>query len=336
MPVVSAPGHTIFKCRTGASQACLPVAPFLPKRVRFIMENYPAPARALVAAMTEKVAAAPGRGVSFQGAPGANSHIAALAAFPDGLPLPCFAFEDAIDAVRDGRADCAMIPIENSLHGRVADIHFLLPESGLVITGEHFMPIRYCLMARPGVALADVREAVSHPQALGQCRGWLRARGVRPVSYPDTAGAAALVAENGTATQAAIAPEMAAGLYGLEIIDRGLEDAAHNMTRFVVLAKAAPDRPYPLVPSMTTLIFEVRNVPAALYKAMGGFATNGVNMTKLESYQRGGSFAATEFYCDVEGRPEDPGLGRALEELAFHTKWMRVLGTYPQARARGI
>ncbi|MFD1949477.1 prephenate dehydratase [Sphingomonas arantia] len=299
------------------------------------MENYPAPARARVAAMTAASAAAPDRTVAFQGAPGANSHIAAMTAFPDGLPLPCFSFEDAIDAVREGRADCAMIPIENSLHGRVADIHFLLPESGLVITGEHFMPIRYCLMARAGTALPDVREAVSHPQALGQCRDWLRTRGIRPVSYPDTAGAAALVAEDGAPGQAAIAPEMAAGLYGLEVIARGLEDADHNMTRFVVLARGAPEGADLSGPCMTTLVFEVRNVPAALYKAMGGFATNGINMTKLESYQRGGSFAATEFYCDVDGRPDDPALGRALEELAFHTKWMRVLGTYPQARARG-
>ena len=300
------------------------------------MENYPAPARTAVSAMTRAAAAAPHRTVAFQGAPGANSHIAAMTAFPDGLPLPCFAFEDAIDAVREGRADCAMIPIENSLHGRVADIHFLLPESGLVITGEHFMPIRYCLMALPGAGVGDVRAAVSHPQALGQCRGWLRDRGIRPVSYPDTAGAAALVAEGGDATQAAIAPEMAAGLYGLDVIARGLEDADHNMTRFVVLARAAPARAAADAAMMTTLVFEVKNVPAALYKAMGGFATNGINMTKLESYQRGGRFAATEFYCDVEGRPEDAPLGRALEELAFHTKWMRVLGTYRQARARGV
>ncbi|GGE84998.1 prephenate dehydratase [Sphingomonas prati] len=299
------------------------------------MENYPAPARARVAAMTADAAAAPDRTVAFQGAPGANSHIAAMTAFPDGLPLPCFSFEDAIDAVREGRADCAMIPIENSLHGRVADIHFLLPESGLVITGEHFMPIRYSLMAQAGTTIDAVREAVSHPQALGQCRDWLRTRGIRPVSYPDTAGAAALVAEEGKPGQAAIAPEMAAGLYGLEVIARGLEDADHNMTRFVVLARGAPAEADLGGPCMTTLVFEVRNVPAALYKAMGGFATNGINMTKLESYQRGGSFAATEFYCDVDGRPDDPALGRALEELAFHTKWMRVLGTYPQARARG-
>ncbi|WP_076070967.1 prephenate dehydratase [Sphingomonas montana] len=308
------------------------------------MENYPAPARARVAAMTADAAAEPHRAVAFQGAPGANSHIAAMTAFPGGLPLPCFAFEDAIDAVREGRADCAMIPIENSLHGRVADIHFLLPESGLVITGEHFMPIRYSLMARPGVEVADVRAAVSHPQALGQCRDWLRTRGIRPVSYPDTAGAAALVAAVATdapgnaaaEVQAAIAPEMAAALYGLDVIARGLEDADHNMTRFVVLARAAPADADLSGACMTTLVFEVRNVPAALYKAMGGFATNGINMTKLESYQRGGSFAATEFYCDVDGRPDDPALGRALEELAFHTKWMRVLGTYPQARARGV
>jgi prephenate dehydratase len=295
------------------------------------MENFARPARPIVAEMIAKASAEPGRAVAFQGAPGANSHIAALEAFPDGLPLPCFSFEDAIDAVKEGRADCAMIPIENSLHGRVADIHFLLPESGLTITGEHFLPIRYGLM---GTGVVDqVREAMSHPQALGQCRQWLKTRGIAPVAYPDTAGAAAVVAEMADPAVAALAPPGAAALYGLDLLETDLADAAHNMTRFVVLARAAA----PLSgagPFMTTFIFEVKNVPAALYKALGGFATNGVNMTKLESYQRGGSFAATEFYADIVGGPGEAPVDRALEELKFHTKWVRVLGTYPQARER--
>lgn len=295
------------------------------------MERFPAPARPLVERMTRAAAADPSRAVAFQGAPGANSHIAVREMFPEGLPLPCFDFPDAIDAVKEGRAGCAMIPIENSLHGRVADIHFLLPESGLLITGEHFLPIRYALM---GLGELDaVAEAASHPQALGQCREWLRARGIEPVTYPDTAGAAALVAERGEPALAALAPPGAAELYGLRTLAADIADAAHNTTRFVVLARdgepAAGAGPW-----MTTLIFEVRNVPAALYKATGGFATNGVNMTKLESYQRGGSFAATEFYADVEGRPGEPGLDRALEELGFHSKRMRVLGTYRRARER--
>ena len=296
------------------------------------MDRYPAPARPIVENMLAACAANPQRAVSFQGAPGANSHIAVSEAFPDGLPMPCFSFEDAIDAVKDGSADCAMIPIENSLHGRVADIHFLLPESALVITGEHFLPIRYALMGLGRTE--DVREAVSHPQALGQCRKWLRARGIRPVAYDDTAGAAALVVEGGDAAVAAIAPPLAASVYGLNVLETGLEDSDDNMTRFVVLARAG----HPVVgdgPVMTTLVFEVKNVPAALYKAMGGFATNGVNMTKLESYQRGASFSATEFFADIVGHPDDPAVARALDELRFHSKWVRLLGTYPQQRVRG-
>ena len=296
------------------------------------MESFAAPARQMVADMAAAAAATPDRAVAFQGAPGANSHVAAREAFPDGLPLPCFAFADAIDAVKEGRADCAIIPIENSLHGRVADMHFLLPESGLVITGEHFLPITYALMGLG--ELAGVREAISHPQALGQCRHWLKAHGLNPVSYSDTAGAAALVAERGDAAVAALAPPGAAALYGLDVLAEGIADAEHNMTRFVVLARGGT-RPVGEGPWMTTLIFEVKNVPAALYKAMGGFATNGVNMTKLESYQRGGSFAATEFYADVEGKPGDAGLDRALDELGYHAKWLRVLGTYRMARGRG-
>jgi prephenate dehydratase len=296
------------------------------------MENYPAPARALVAQMTAAAAADTARAVTFQGAPGANSHIAVVEAFPDALPLPCFSFEDAIDAVRDGVAERAMIPIENSLHGRVADIHFLLPESGLSIVGEYFLPIRHCLLGRKG---GHVIEAMSHPQALGQCRRWLRAEGIRPIAYADTAAAAALVSELQGNGVAAIAPAMAADLYGLDVLAEGIADASENTTRFVVLARdLLPD--FPTGPVMTTFIFEVKNIPAALYKALGGFATNGVNMTKLESYQRGESFSATEFYADIEGKPDDPAVARALEELVFHTKWVRVLGTYRQARPRTI
>jgi prephenate dehydratase len=294
------------------------------------MENYPAPARALVAEMTAAATDEPSRGVAFQGAPGANSHIAAIAGFPDALPLPCFGFEDAIDAVRDGIVDRAMIPIENSLHGRVADIHYLLPESGLSIIGEHFLHIRHCLMGKKG---GKIVEAMSHPQALGQCRHWLRAQGIKPIAYPDTAAAAAAIVELDRDDVAAIAPKLAADLYGLDLLAEGIADSDDNTTRFVVLARdPLPD--FPEGPVMTTFIFEVKNIPAALYKALGGFATNGVNMTKLESYQRGASFSATEFYADIEGKPDDPAVARALEELAFHSKWVRLLGTYPQGRSR--
>ena len=296
------------------------------------MENFAAPARPIVARMTEAARSEPMRAVAFQGAPGANSHVAAMEAFPDGLPLPCFDFADAIEAVQTGAADCAIIPIENSLHGRVADMHFLLPESGLVITGEHFLGIRHALMA---VGTRDqITSAMSHEQALGQCRHWLREHGIAPVVYPDTAGAAAVVAEKADPAIAALAPPAAAGLYGLNLIEADIADADHNTTRFVVLARGALPVEGP-GPWMTTFVFEVKNIPAALYKALGGFATNGVNMTKLESYQQGGSFAATQFYCDIEGRPGDANVDRALEELGFHTKWVRLLGTYAQARARG-
>ena len=281
--------------------------------------------------MSAAAAADVERAVAFQGAPGANSHIAVLEAFPDALPLPCFGFEEAIDAVRDGHADRAMIPIENSLHGRVADIHFLLPESGLWIIGEHFLGIRHCLLGRKGETIV---EAMSHPQALGQCRRWLRAQKIKPIAYPDTAAAAAAIAEEARPGVAAIAPALAAELYGLDVLAEGIADSEDNTTRFVVLARD-PVEPAPEGPVMTTITFEVKNIPAALYKALGGFATNGVNMTKLESYQRGASFAATEFFADIEGRPDDANVARALEELAFHSKWVRLLGTYRQARPRG-
>ncbi|GAA4769172.1 prephenate dehydratase [Stakelama sediminis] len=296
------------------------------------MQEFPAPARPLIERMSKAAADAPHRAVAFQGAPGANSHIAAAEAFPDGLPLPCFGFGDAIDAVREGRADCAIIPIENSQHGRVADMHFLLPESGLVITGEHFLPIRHALM---GVGdRAAIRQAMSHPQALGQCRHWLAEQGIGPLTYPDTAGAAARVRELNDPAIAALAPPKAAELYGLTLFETDIADADHNTTRFVVLAREAAGQDHD-GPMMTTLMFAVKNVPAALYKALGGFATNGVNLTKLESYQREGSFAASEFYCDIEGKPGDPAVDQALEELAFQTKWLRLLGSYPQARKRG-
>jgi prephenate dehydratase len=286
--------------------------------------------------LTDQMAAAalvePARALAFQGAPGANSHIAARALDGTALPLPCYSFADAIDAVRDGVADRAIIPIENSLNGRVADIHFLLPESGLSIVGEYFLRVRHALMSRD---LAPVVRAMSHPQALGQCRHWLRTRGIEPVAHPDTAGAAAEVADSDEAGLAAIAAPLAAELYGLTLHDTGIEDADHNMTRFVILARDALKPDAAAGPLMTTFVFEVKNVPAALYKALGGFATNGVNMTKLESYQQGGSFSATEFYADIVGAPGEVAVDRALDELAYHCNRVRMLGTYAMARPRG-
>jgi prephenate dehydratase len=292
------------------------------------MGSYSASAQHLVDKMRALALAEPARGLAFQGAPGANSDLAAREYDPNSLPLPCYAFEDAIDAVREGLVDRAIIPIENSLHGRVADIHFLLPESGLSIVGEHFLPIRYGLMSRN---LGPVTRAMSHEQALGQCRKWLRANNIAPVAHSDTAGAAAWVADSDEVGLAALAPPHAADLYGLTLHGTGMEDA----DRFVVLARE-PLRDLSAVegPVMTTFMFEVKNIPAALYKALGGFATNGVNMTKLESYQTGGSFAATKFYADIVGAPGDERVDRALEELDFQTKSLRLLGTYPQARPR--
>ncbi|GFM28173.1 prephenate dehydratase [Novosphingobium sp. PY1] len=297
------------------------------------MHSYPKPALALVAEMEAAAASDPSRAMALQGAPGCNGHRAALEFDPDCLPLPCFSFEDALDAVKEGKAERAIIPIENSQHGRVADIHFLLPESGLSIVGEHFMSIHHALMA---LGDGPFSGAYSHPQALGQSRHYLRERGIVPMSYADTAGAAAYVREQGDLTACAVAPKLAAELYGLKIIEQNVEDAADNMTRFVVLAKEPLD-PFYLQgeTAMTTFIFEVKNIPAALYKALGGFATNGVNMTKLESYQTGASFAATTFYADIEGVPGDPRVDMALQELAFHCKYVRPLGSYRQARARG-
>ncbi|HEX7853040.1 MAG TPA: prephenate dehydratase [Sphingobium sp.] len=295
------------------------------------MHNFPLPARLRVAAMSGTAASDPARALAFQGAPGANSHLAATRYDSNAFPLPCFSFEDAIDAVREGRAARAIIPIENSLHGRVADMHFLLPESGLSIVDEYFQFINHTLMAID--ADTPLTSAVSHPQALGQCRHYLREQGITPVTYADTAGAAALVAETREPGVGAIAPVLAAELYDLVVRAENIEDSHDNMTRFVVLARdpVTPDRSGPV---MTSFLFAVKNIPAALYKALGGMATNGVNMTKLESYQSGGSFSATEFYADIEGMPGDANVDRALEELRFHSKWVRMLGSYPQGRAR--
>ena len=297
------------------------------------MRQFAKPALALVDSMRAAAAADPLRAIAFGGAPGSNSHQAAMQFAPEALPLPCFSFEDALEAVESGAAGCAMIPIENSQHGRVADIHFLLPESGLCIVAEHFMRITHCLMA---LGKGPFEAAYSHPQALGQSHRFLGERGIVGLSHADTAGAAAFVAESGKPNVAAIAPALAADLYGLQIVEREVEDAPDNTTRFVVLAKDALD-PAVLVgaSAMTTFIFEVKNIPAALYKALGCFATNGVNMTKLESYQKGASFAATQFFADIEGVPGDPRVDTAFEELAFQTNGVRLLGSYAQVRKRG-
>ena len=295
------------------------------------MTSYSPRAAALVTRMEQAAAAEPGRTVAFQGAPGAYSHQAVREKFPGQPALPCVAFEDAIESVQTGRAHIALIPIENSLHGRVADVHFLLPESGLHIVDEHFVRVRHCLLALG--QRAGLKAVLSHPQALGQCRGRLRGWGLEPVAHFDTAGAAADVADAGDMTRGAIASRLAGELYGLQILEEGVEDADHNTTRFVALAKDPVAVP-PATRCMTSVIFETRNVPAALYKALGGFATNGVNITKLESYLRDGRFEAAEFYMDVEGAPHEPGLKLALEELTFHSKWLRLLGTYPRNAAR--
>ena len=272
--------------------------------------------------------------IAFQGMHGAYSDLACRTAFPDRDTLPCDSFEAAIAAVREGRAELAMLPCENTLAGRVPDIHHLLPESGLFVVGEHFHRVEHCLLAPKGATMEGLRRAHSHPVALGQVRRFLRRQNLTPVVEADTAGAAKLVSEQGGTEDAAIASALAAEIYGLEVLATNVEDAAHNTTRFYVMARR-PSAPDPSVSRlMTTFVFRVRNVPAALYKALGGFATNGVNMTKLESYMLGGRFVATQFLCDCEGHPEQPALRRALEELAFFSSELRVLGVYPAAPFR--
>jgi prephenate dehydratase len=267
--------------------------------------------------------------IAFQGEPGANSDEACRAYFPDHEPAPYAAFEDAFDAVRRGDCELALIPVENSIAGRVADVHHLLPSSGLRIIGERFKPIRFQLMANPGTRVEDLATVVSMPIALGQCRKTLRRLGVRAEPSGDTAGAARALSERPDPTRAAIAPALAAQIYGLDILLADIEDEAHNTTRFLVMsADANPPRPTTGAPCVTSFVFRVRNIPAALYKALGGFATNGVNMTKLESYMENGAFTATFFYAEVDGRPEEAPLGRALEELSYFSDHFEVLGVY--------
>jgi prephenate dehydratase len=268
--------------------------------------------------------------IAFQGEPGANSHEACATHFPDYEAAPHASFEDAFEAVRSGRCALGMIPVENSIAGRVADVHHLLPASGLKIVGERFKPIHFQLMANPGVKLEDVKTVMSMPIALGQCRKLIRRQKLATESTGDTAGAAKLLAERPDPTKAAIAPALAAQIYGLEILARDVEDEHHNTTRFLVMtAEKAPPPPPFTEPCITSFVFRVRNLPAALYKALGGFATNGVNMTKLESYMENGAFTATFFYSEVDGRPEDRGLALAFEELQFFSERFEILGVYP-------
>jgi prephenate dehydratase len=272
--------------------------------------------------------------IAFQGMPGAYSDLACRDAYPGITTLPCLSFQAAIDAVREGGATLGMLPCENSLAGRVPDIHHLLPESGLFIVGEHFQRVEHCLLAVKGATIADLRKAHSHTVALGQVRRIIADLNLTPVVEADTAGAAQLVAEWGRKEDAAIASSLAAEIYDLQILRANVEDAAHNTTRFYVVAPQAAEVDPATPRLMTTFVFRVRNVPAALYKALGGFATNGVNMTKLESYMINGQFAATQFLCDVEGHPEHTGLRNALDELSFFSTEVRVLGVYPMASFR--
>jgi len=274
--------------------------------------------------------------IVFQGEPGANSHLACREAYPGYEPVPCPTFEDCFAALSAGKADLGMIPIENSVAGRVADIHHLMPTSKLNIVAEHFMPVHHQLLAVKGASLKTLKTVESHVHALGQCRKVIRAYKLKAVVAADTAGSAREVAESGDPTRASIATALAAKIYGLKILLRNIEDEKHNTTRFIILSRgktrARPDAKR----VVTTFVFQVRNIPAALYKALGGFATNGINMTKLESYMIGGNFAATQFYADVEGHPEQRGLKLALEELDFvcQPKTLRILGVYPGHRFR--
>ncbi len=272
--------------------------------------------------------------IAFQGEPGAYSHEACRQARPGMDALACRTFEDAIEAVRRGEAALAMLPVENSTYGRVADIHSLLPGSGLHIVDEAFVRVHINLLALPGTPLAAVKSAMSHTVLLGQCRDFLRAHGLKAVTGADTAGSAKIVAERGDPSMGALASELAGEIYGLDVLARQIEDQSNNTTRFLVMSPH-PDHSRRASAMMTTFTFRVRNIPAALYKAMGGFATNGVNMTKLESYMVGGSFTATEFYADIEGHPDDPHVARALEELRYFTSTTSILGVYPADPRRG-
>ncbi len=276
----------------------------------------------------------PNRLIAFQGAAGAYSDMACRAVFPDMATLPCASFEDTFAAVQEGRARYAMIPVDNSSAGRVADIHHLLPDSGLHIVGEHFQEVHHQLLAPAGARLEGLRVVRSHVQALSQCRRFVRERGLEPVVHADTAGAAAEVASRGDATQAAIASALAAEIYGLEALAHDIEDAEHNTTRFLIMAVEPIDPDPEEGPTITTMVFRVRSVPAALYKALGGFATNGVNLTKLESYIMDASFTVAQFYADIEGHPDQRPVRLALEELGFFSREVKILGVYPAAGFR--
>ena len=268
--------------------------------------------------------------IAFQGELGAYSHEACRDARPEMEALPCRTFEDVIGAVQTGKAELAMLPVENTIYGRVADIHRLLPESGLKIIGEAFVRVHINLLGVPGAKLEDVTEAHSHLVLLPQCARFLSQHGIRGRVNADNARAAREVSERGEKHVAALASELAAEIYGLDLLARHIEDTDSNTTRFLLMAREGDDTRRGDHGMMTTFVFQVRNIPAALYKAMGGFATNGVNMTKLESYMVDGSFTATQFYADIEGHPDDPAVARALEELDYFTDMLNVLGTYPR------
>jgi prephenate dehydratase len=269
------------------------------------------------------------RRVVFQGEPGSYSHLSAREALPHCEAVSAPTFEDAFTAIREGKVDLGMIPIENSLHGRITDIHHLIPEAPLYIVGEHFHRVRHQLMAVPGATLATIKTVVSQEPALGQCRKIVRELGLKRQLWADTAGAARHVAQVKDKTLAAVASRLAAEIHGLVILKPDVEDAAHNVTRFIIMSRTPDDADNTGEKVITTFIFRVRNVPAALYKALGGFATNGVNITKLESYQLEGSFSATQFYADIEGHPEEKNVRLALEELQFFTSSLKILGVYP-------
>ena len=268
--------------------------------------------------------------IAFQGELGANSHEACTAAFPQMEPVPHATFEAAFDAVKTGDCQLGMIPVENSTAGRVADVHHLLPNSGLRIIGERFKPIHFQLMANPGVKLEDIKTVASMAIALGQCGKLVKRLKLKTEAVGDTAGAARMLSQAPDPTRAAISPALAAEIYGLEILARDIEDEHHNTTRFLIMtAERAPPPPPFTAPCITSFTFKVRNLPAALYKAMGGFATNGVNISKLESYMEGGAWTATFFYAEADGRPEDRGLALAFEELGFFAEKFEILGVYP-------
>jgi prephenate dehydratase len=276
----------------------------------------------------DQVAAQHKKTIVYQGEPGANSHIACIEAYPDYEPVARPTFEDALAAISEGEVSLGMIPIENTLAGRVADIHHLLPESGLYIVGEHFLRVRHQLLGLKGASLDALKSVRSHVMAIGQCRRIIRSHGLKPMVAADTAGSAREITEAGDPTCAAIATHLAGEIYGLDVLLENIEDADHNTTRFMILSKEPDDADHDDTPVITTFVFRVRNVPAALYKAMGGFATNGVNMTKLESYQISGSFNATQFYADITGHPSERSVRLALEELDFFTSYLRILGVY--------